>query len=49
VPDRPASSTQGTHDAGAHPIAGAGLADYQPRDDVPVYLDPAGDPFCLWV
>ncbi|HEX7743753.1 MAG TPA: VOC family protein [Micromonosporaceae bacterium] len=36
--------------AGAHAIeAGAVLADYQPQDDVRVYLDPAGHPFCLWV
>ena len=36
--------------AGAHAIAqGALLADYQPQDDVRVYLDPAGHPFCLWV
>jgi catechol 2,3-dioxygenase-like lactoylglutathione lyase family enzyme len=36
--------------AGAHARAcGATLADYQPQDDVRVYLDPAGHPFCLWV
>ncbi len=36
--------------AGAHATAcGATLADYQPQDDVRVYLDPAGHPFCLWV
>jgi catechol 2,3-dioxygenase-like lactoylglutathione lyase family enzyme len=36
--------------AGAHAIAaGATLADYQPQDDVRVFLDPAGHPFCLWV
>jgi catechol 2,3-dioxygenase-like lactoylglutathione lyase family enzyme len=29
--------------------AGAVLAEYQPQDDVRVYLDPAGHPFCLWV
>jgi catechol 2,3-dioxygenase-like lactoylglutathione lyase family enzyme len=29
--------------------AGAVLADYQPQDDVRVYRDPAGHPFCLWV
>jgi catechol 2,3-dioxygenase-like lactoylglutathione lyase family enzyme len=29
--------------------AGAVLADYQPQDDVRVYLDPAGHPFCLWI
>jgi catechol 2,3-dioxygenase-like lactoylglutathione lyase family enzyme len=36
--------------AGAHAAeAGATLAEYQPQDDVRVYLDPAGHPFCLWV
>jgi len=36
--------------AGAHAVAaGARLAAYQPQDDVRVYLDPAGHPFCLWV
>jgi catechol 2,3-dioxygenase-like lactoylglutathione lyase family enzyme len=36
--------------AGAHALAaGAVLAAYQPQDDVRVYLDPAGHPFCLWV
>jgi hypothetical protein len=36
--------------AGAHAIGeGAVLAEYQPQDDVRVYLDPAGHPFCLWV
>lgn len=36
--------------AGEHAIAaGAMLADYQPQDDVRVYLDPAGHPFCLAV
>jgi len=35
--------------AGAHAVAaGAVLADYQPQEDVRVYLDPAGHPFCLW-
>ncbi|PZS30637.1 MAG: glyoxalase [Pseudonocardiales bacterium] len=29
--------------------AGATLADYQPQDDVRVFLDPAGHPFCLWL
>jgi catechol 2,3-dioxygenase-like lactoylglutathione lyase family enzyme len=29
--------------------AGAVLADHQPQEDVRVYLDPAGHPFCLWV
>jgi catechol 2,3-dioxygenase-like lactoylglutathione lyase family enzyme len=36
--------------AGAHAKAcGATLADQQPQDDVRVYLDPAGHPFCLWL
>ena len=36
--------------AGARAIAaGAALADFQPQEDVRVYLDPAGHPFCLWV
>lgn len=36
--------------AGAHAsAAGATLADYQPQDDVRVYFDPAGHPFCLWL
>jgi catechol 2,3-dioxygenase-like lactoylglutathione lyase family enzyme len=35
---------------GAHAVAqGATLAEFQPQDDVRVYLDPAGHPFCLWV
>jgi catechol 2,3-dioxygenase-like lactoylglutathione lyase family enzyme len=34
--------------AGAHALAaGAVLADFQPEDDVRVYLDPVGHPFCL--
>lgn len=37
-------------EAGAHAVAaGATLADFQPQQDVRVYLDPAGHPFCLWV
>jgi catechol 2,3-dioxygenase-like lactoylglutathione lyase family enzyme len=28
---------------------GATLAESQPQDDVRVFLDPAGHPFCLWV
>ena len=37
-------------EAGAHAIAiGATLADFQPQEDVRVYLDPAGHPFDLWV
>jgi catechol 2,3-dioxygenase-like lactoylglutathione lyase family enzyme len=36
--------------AGAHAVAaGAVLAEFQPQEDVRVYLDPAGHPFCLWV
>jgi predicted enzyme related to lactoylglutathione lyase len=36
--------------AGAHAVAsGAILAEHQPQDDVRVYFDPAGHPFCLWV
>ena len=36
--------------AGAHAsAAGAVLAEYQPQDDVRVYLDPAGHPFCLFL
>lgn len=34
--------------AGAHAVAaGAQLAEHQPQADVRVYLDPAGQPFCL--
>jgi len=29
--------------------AGARLAEFQPQDDVRVWLDPAGHPFCLFV
>jgi len=29
--------------------AGATLAEYQPQDDVRVFLDPAGHPFCLFL
>ncbi len=36
--------------AGAHAVAaGAVLAEYQPQDDVRVYLDPAGHPLCLFL
>jgi len=36
--------------AGVHAVAaGAVLSDFQPQDDVRVFLDPAGHPFCLWV
>ena len=37
-------------EAGAHALAaGAVLAEHQFENDVRVYLDPAGHPFCLWV
>ncbi len=37
-------------EAGMHAVAqGAILAAFQPQDDVRVYLDPAGHPFCLWI
>jgi catechol 2,3-dioxygenase-like lactoylglutathione lyase family enzyme len=37
-------------EGGAHARAcGATLAEHQPQDDVRVYLDPAGHPFCLWI
>jgi catechol-2,3-dioxygenase len=36
--------------AGAHAEkAGATRADYQPQEDVRVYLDPDGHPFCLFL
>ena len=36
--------------AGAHAAAvGAHLASHQPQDDVRVYLDPVGHPFCLFL
>ena len=36
--------------AGAHAESvGAQLALFQPQDDVRVYLDPAGHPFCLFL
>ena len=36
--------------AGAHAEAGgAVLAGFQPQEDVRVYLDPAGHPFCLFL
>lgn len=36
--------------AGAHAVAaGARLATFQPQDDVRVYQDPAGHPFCLFL
>ena len=35
--------------AGAHALAaGATLASHQPREDLRIYLDPAGHPFCLF-
>lgn len=36
--------------AGEHAkAAGATLADHQPQDDVRVFTDPAGHPFCLYL
>ena len=36
--------------AGAYATSvGARLAAYQPQDDVRVYLDPVGHPFCLFL
>jgi catechol 2,3-dioxygenase-like lactoylglutathione lyase family enzyme len=36
--------------AGEHALReGAVLAEFQPQDDVRVYLDPAGHPFCLFL
>ncbi len=36
--------------AGKHAVSlGAELADFQPQEDVRVYLDPAGHPFCLFL
>ncbi|MGH8890108.1 MAG: VOC family protein [Acidothermaceae bacterium] len=36
--------------AAAHAVAaGAVLADYQPQDDVRIYFDPVGHPFCLFL
>jgi len=29
--------------------AGAAMAEHQPQDDVRVFFDPVGHPFCLWV
>ncbi|TQS47122.1 hypothetical protein FL583_00960 [Cryptosporangium phraense] len=31
------------------PDGGVGPAEWQPQEDVRVYLDPAGHPFCLWL
>lgn len=37
-------------EAVAHALTiGATLADFQPQDDVRVFRDPAGHPFCLFV
>jgi catechol 2,3-dioxygenase-like lactoylglutathione lyase family enzyme len=37
-------------EAGTHALdVGARLAEYQPQDDVRVYFDPAGHPFCLFI
>jgi catechol 2,3-dioxygenase-like lactoylglutathione lyase family enzyme len=33
----------------ASAAAGATLAEFQPQDDVRVWLDPAGHPFCLFL
>jgi catechol-2,3-dioxygenase len=36
--------------AGEHAVAaGAVLAEHQPQDDVRVYFDPVGHPFCLFL
>ncbi len=36
--------------ASAHALTtGATLADYQPQEDVRVFLDPVGHPFCLYI
>jgi catechol-2,3-dioxygenase len=36
--------------AGGHAVkAGATLAGFQPQENVRVYLDPAGHPFCLYL
>ena len=34
-------------DAAAAAALGARVAEYQPRDNIRVLLDPAGHPFCL--
>jgi catechol 2,3-dioxygenase-like lactoylglutathione lyase family enzyme len=58
-PERPGEQQKMLHldirvadldEAGAHAIAaGATLANFQPQEDVRVYFDPAGHPFCLFV
>jgi len=58
-PDKPGEQQMMIHldikvddldEAGRHALAaGAVLADHQPQDDVRVYLDPAGHPFCLFL
>jgi catechol 2,3-dioxygenase-like lactoylglutathione lyase family enzyme len=41
---------QDLEEAGRHAVeAGAVQAEFQPQDDVRVFLDPAGHPFCLFV
>jgi hypothetical protein len=36
--------------AGAYAVElGATKAEFQPQEDVHVYLDPVGHPFCIWV
>lgn len=58
-PERPGEQQKQLHldiyvddldQAGAHAVAlGATMASYQPQEDVRVYLDPAGHPFCLFI
>lgn len=58
-PERPGEQQKMLHldirvddldEAGSHAVAvGAILADSQPQDDVRVYFDPAGHPFCLFI
>lgn len=58
-PERPGEQQKMLHldiwvddldEAGAHAVAvGATLADFQPQEDVRIYLDPAGHPFCLFL
>lgn len=58
-PERPGEQQKMLHldiwvddldEAGAHAVAvGATLGDFQPQEDVRIYLDPAGHPFCLFL
>lgn len=58
-PERPGELTKMIHldikvddldAAAAHALAaGAGLAEYQPRPDLRILLDPSGHPFCLFL